>query len=231
MTFLELAKAVRQECGIQGTGPASVTDQLGLLKKVADWTSNADLMVQSLHTDWKFLWKQYTATTTLGYAADTTLGSASLTKPSDLGMWDRTSFGIARGTATGRPIKVVPYEEWRSNFSLKTNAEPYSLCILPNDNLSLSAPANATYSISADYWQEPTIMAANTSTPLYPVRYQRVIIARAKMWYFEYVESTDQWKQAKEEYEKYLDNLEGFALPGQQQATQSSPELMAVRSA
>jgi len=222
MTFLELAKAVRQECGVQGTGPAAVTSQSGLLLKIVDWTANADLLVQSLHPDWNFLWAEYTS--------DTSVDSVSLTKPDDFGMWDKESFGVARGVATGRPLSVVSYKEWRSNFSLKTNAAPYSLCIMPDGNLSLSAPADAVYSIYGNYWEDTTLLTANADTPSYPVKYQRVIITRAKMWYFEYVESTTQWEQAKKEYDEVLKKLEGYALPNQQTTTQSSPRQMYVRS-
>ena len=233
MTFLELCKKVRQSCGVQGSGPGSVVDQVGILKQIVDWTADADMDVQSAHPDWNFLWDSYSVTTTtaLGFTSDTTLGSAALSVPDDLGIWDRESFGIARGTATGRSINLISYEEWRSNFSLKSNAEPYSLCIAPNGKLFLSAPANDSYSITADYWKTPTRLAANSDEPVYPARFQQIIVAKAKMYYFEYVESVTQWEQAKLDYEKYLNKLEGFALPGQQAATQSSPAAMVVRPA
>lgn len=221
MNYLDLCKLTRQECSIQGSGPSAVTSQLGLLKRIVEWVRDADMYVLTLHPDWNFLWAEHTASTTAS--------SYSLAKPDDFGMWDRESFGINRGTSTGQTLNLITYQEWRKTFGLKTNAKPSSLCIMPDGSLSLSAPADGTYTLYGNYWKKPTELSGDTGEPLYPARFQRIIVAKVKMWFFEDIESVDQWKQAEKEFNEWLVKLESFALPNQQEASQSSPELMAVR--
>jgi len=215
MTFLELCKATRQECGIQGQNiPPTVTGQSGLVKRIVEWVRDADLFIQTMHPDWAFLWAEF--------RKDTIINSAALTKPDDFGVWDRTAFAIDQGTVNGRPLTYTSYKEWRKNHNLKTNSEPTTITILPNNNLMLAHPANAIYEIYGEYWKAPVLLSADDQLPLYPIRFHRAIITKAKMWFFEDFESIDQWKQAKDEFDFWINELESFALPEQQEANQSN---------
>lgn len=222
MDFLTLCKTVRQECGIQGTGPTSTTGQSGLLKRVVDWVVAADLYIQSLHSDWDFLWKEFTS-------ASTTIDSDIITKPSDLGMWDIKSFAVDRGTADGRSLKFLPYELWRMNVSEKYSQPPYSLTVLPNNNLALQNPADGTYALYATYWKTPTLLTNDSDVPLYPERFQRAIVERAKMMFFADIESFQQWDESQQLFKDIILELEFFALPEKQQLSLQSPEQIVVR--
>ena len=221
MTFLQLCQIVRQECGVQGQGPSSVVGQTGLLKRIVDWVAAADILIQSKHSDWDFLWTEYTQ--------DTVIGSDTLVKPNDFGMWDRESFAAGRGTVDGRPLTLVDYKDWRQNNYLKANQLPTAITIAPNSNLRLTQPADCTCEIYACYWKAPTLMTTNAEVPPYPERFQRATIARAKMWFFEDQEAWDNFKLAKDEFEEWMIKLEGFALPGQQPRSQAQPAQMVVR--
>lgn len=220
MNNLQLCQHTRQECGVQGQGPSTVIGQQGLLKKIVEWVRDGDLFVQSIHADWDYLWSEFTA--------DTVESDDEITKPSDLGMWDRESFAVDRGTADGRSLGVDDFKKWRRNNNIKTNQPPYRLTILPNNNLRLSQPADDIYEIYASYWKAPVIMSANTDEPLYPERFQRIIIAKAKMWFFAYQESFTQYQDAEKEYNEWLEKLEYFAAPGQFRRAQSENVLMQV---
>jgi len=222
MTFLDLCKATRRECGIQGEGlPVSVVTQTGLIGRIVEWVRDADMHVQSAHPDWNFLWRIFTA--------DTTEGSADITKPDDYGMWDRTAFAVDRGTVNGRGLTLFEHEDWRKNNSIKQNSSPTSICILPNGNLKFMNPVNGTYEVYGEYWRSPLYLTDNAQVPLYPERFHRIIIAKAKMWFFEDIESTTQYQQAELEFKEVMSRLESFALPVQQPGNQSSPELMTVK--
>jgi hypothetical protein len=223
MTFLELCKATRKECGIQGEGlPSSVLTQTGLIRRVVDWVADADIYIQTLHPDWNFLWATHTV--------NTIVGSEVLVRPCDIGIWDITSFAIDRGTIDGRSIFTTSYEEWRSYNGLKENSAPYSLSIMPNKNLALSLPPDDVYEIYGEYWSAPVKLIADSQEPVYPERYQRLIIAKAKMWFFEDIESTDQWEQARQEFDMWLEFLESAELPNNQILGQNSPSPIIVRS-
>lgn len=224
MDFLTLCQTVRRECGIQGSGPTATTGQTGLLLRVVNWVISADLHIQEWHPDWDFLYQR-------SYTIDTVEGEDVLTKPTTLGQWDRTAFAFEKGTVNGRPLNFVDFVDWQADHSLKSNEEPTAITILPNGDLALRAPANGVHTLTLPYWKAPVTLSGDTTSPLFPARYHRAIVEKAKMWFFEDIESKLQWEQAREEFLAHLSKLESYALPEQQAASQSSPELIAVRSA
>lgn len=221
MTFLELCQKVREECGIQGQGPASVANQTGILKRIVGWTRDADLFIQNEHSDWNFLWSEFTA--------DTVLNSDKIARPSDLGQWDREAFAIDRGTALGASLNLITFQEQRINSNIRITARPSSVAILPNYDLAFSVPANGVYQIYGNYWKTPVQLTNDADVPAYPERYQRAIISKAKMWFFEDIESGTQRAEAEADFDTWYGELESYALPEQQEANQSSPVQMAVR--
>jgi hypothetical protein len=220
MTYLELCVATRQECGIQGETPAAVTNQRGLLKRIVDWVADADVVVQSVYADWDFLWAEFTD--------DTTDNSDAITKPTNFGMWDRESFAVDRGTATGRKLTVYDFKEWRNANYLKIKQEPSRITITPDGNLRLSQPANGTYEIYANYWKDIIRMSINADTPPYPTRFHRIVICRAAMFFFKDQEAWQNYTEAEKEYMFWLDELKGYAAPGQQFRTQAEAIPMAA---
>lgn len=221
MTYLEICQTVRQECGVQGQGPSAVTSQTGLLKRIVDWVAEADMLIQSKWSDWDFLWAEF--------SDNTTAGSDELTKPTDLGMWDRESFSVARGTANGRELPTLDYKEWRKLQNLKINAEPYSITILPNGNLKTFQPADAIYNIQGNYWVAPTRLAADADVPVYPARFHRILVERAKMMFYSDQEAWENYRESEMEFARWMNELEGYALPSQQWRSQSQPDQMAVK--
>lgn len=221
-TFLQLCQETRRECGIQGTGPTTVVSQTGLMQRVVDWVADANDYVCSLYHDWDFLWSAYSGTTSAGSE------DLSLAQPTDLGAWDRESFAIARGTSTGRSLRVVDYKEWRKYQGLKSNEEPASITIKPNGNLVLNTKANGTHTITADYWKAPARLTADAGTSDIPALYERVIIARAKMYFYEDQQLLDLYNSAEKEFKEWLTKLEGNQLPGQQWRMQAEATPMVV---
>ena len=221
MNFLELSKTTRQECGLQGEGPASVLERKGMEKRVVDWVAKADNLVQTANTDWDFLWTEFTL--------DTIVDSDAILRPVDLGMWDTESFAVNRGTADGRPLTYIPYSQWRTRVNLPTSQSPTTITIMPNGDLRLLSPAEGVYPIYATHWASPTLLSENTSTPPYPERFHRIVIARAKMFFFEDQEAWNNYQSAEKEYNELFNELEGYASPGQQSLTQAQPSSLVVR--
>jgi len=223
MTFLELSKLARQECGIQGSSqPVTVVGQAGILKRVVDWVADADIYIQRLHADWDFLWATH--------EPSTTSGSMYLSSPDDLGQWDFESFAVNRGLSDGRPLSKITYNEWRSNQSLKTNQPPSQYTSMPNKVIALEFPADDTYAIYANYWKAPVKLTANTDTPIFPSEYHRAIIARVKMWFFEDSESVELYKLAEKEFKEVLQRLELDQLQEYDQLGLYRPALMSIIS-
>ena len=221
MTFLELCVIARQECSIQGDGPSSVVSQTGLLKKVVDWVAAADMDVQRKHIDWNFL----RAT----HPYDIILNTTTITKPTDHGAWDNDCICIDHGTYDGRKLIWMPYQEYRQIVSLKSTQQPYLFTVLPSGVLTLAYPSDGAYTFSGDYWKAPQKMTANTSEPLIPAAYQRIIIERAKMWFFEDIESERQFLSARDSYDRLMQELEDQELPNRQGWARYEADEMVVR--
>ena len=199
-----------------------MTNQRGLLLRVVEWVRDADMIIQSLHSDWNFLYSEF--------KRDTIVGNDTILKPDDLGIWDRESFAVDRGTEQGRALNLIDFTQWRNNNNLKTNGDAETITIEPNGNLRLSNPSASTNEIYAGYWKSPTLLTNNTDEPPYPKRFQRVIVARAKMFFFEDQEAWNNYQSAEKEFSEWLGKLKSHSLPGQQEFGQTQPELMAVRT-
>lgn len=222
-TFLELCKKVRMECGVAGNGPAAVTGQSGILEKIVSWTRDSDVETQGLWFDWDFLhvssWSQATV-----------IGEKDIAAPDDIGTWDEESFYLDYSAATHSQLSTLDYRAWRSQSrqGVKTNDRPDTVVIKPDLSLILEPPPDAVYSLTGDYWRRPQKMTANTDTSLIPEEYERIIVARAKIFYAEDQGATDILMSAQAEYTSLLDMLEAKYLPNQNGRRRADPGQMVV---
>jgi hypothetical protein len=222
MTFLEMYKVVAQET-IQPTVPTTVIGQTGMNKKLVDWIIASHEKICSLWTDWNFLVTEHSVNT----VADT----ATITKPADLGVWDKDSFYLDRTTATYKKLKFMDYGRWRTSFrnGVKVSAKPTFFTIEPDKDIILEAPPDDVYALTADYWQIHDALALDADTSLIPAHFQRVIIARAKMYFFADQEIGSLYQESEIEYNEVLKLLEADQLPGRQSdATGSNDDLVVV---
>ncbi len=66
MNFLEIAKRVRQECGLSGDGPVNVAGQTGIYAKVVAWVQSAHEAIQRQSDAWNFDWAEHSQALTDG---------------------------------------------------------------------------------------------------------------------------------------------------------------------
>ena len=211
MTFLELCQAVRQEVGVSGTGPTTVLSQAGQLKVIVDFVAASDFEVQILWEDWDFLWAQYSSTLATG------VKEPVLQKPTDLGTWDTRSFYLNYTSDDSTHLTPFSYVDWRTDFrqGTQTNTTPSYAVVQPDQNLFVDPPPDGAFTITADYWKTPTLMAANATVSPIPVQFHRIIVARAKTMWAEREEAPDILISASAEYADILDKLESSQLPAQ----------------
>jgi hypothetical protein len=159
------------------------------------------------------------------------IGTAAVAAPADIGTWDTESFYLNYSLATNKKLRVLDYKDWRSKYrqGVKTNSKPDYVAIKPDQSLILESPPDAIYSLTADYWKRPAKMTVNTSTSPIPEEYERVIVARAKMYYAEYEAAPEIMGTAQVEYDDLLDKLEAKYLSNQSGRRMSDPGLMVVR--
>jgi hypothetical protein len=221
-TFLQLFVTTARECG-KPTVPTAVTGQTGQLLEIVNWVADADSETQSRWFDWDFLH--------LGtWTTATVIGTAAVSAPSDLGVWDEDSFYLNYTAATHKQLPVMDYKTWRRDYrqGVKTNKKPDNVVILPDLSLKLEPPPDAVYTLSADYWKRPTKMTTNSATSPIPEEYERIIVARAKLFYAESYGANEILLSAQVEFDDLLDKLESKYLPSQKGRRRADPGMMVV---
>lgn len=210
-TFLELAKSVRQEAGLSGTGPAAVTSQFGMDKKVVDWTSRAWNEIQDQHTDWKWMWNQGSYPTVIGtstYDLDTIL-----TYP---------AASVVRDTVKIYEVSVadqsfVTYEDW-GDFSVRLvgatqSGRPQIYSIRPDNQMVFWPTPDKIYTVNQDYFRTPQVLAANGDTPEAPSQFHDAIMFKALTYYAAHDEATLTFQDATANYRRILRRMEASQLP------------------
>jgi hypothetical protein len=207
MTYLEMGQKLIRDLGLQIT-LGSVEDQSGMNKKIVDWIADADVFIQSIWFDWDFLWKTHSVAT----IAATRL----ITAPSDLGTWDIDAVYLDYTTDDYQQLYELDYRLWRRDYGIGTqySDQPDQFVILPNTNLYLEPRPDKVYAFTAEYWRTPLRMTVNASVSPIPERFQRAILAKAKIYYAEHDEFATVFELATNEYTGLLKDLEAAELPG-----------------
>ena len=218
-TYLQLCQRVRRDCGIAASGPTAVTGQSGIMQKIVDWVADAAEEIENLHADWHFLLAEHTDTCVAG--------TQEYSAPADLGQWDREGVYLDRTLDTYRQLKFLDYKAWRTKFrnGTKTNGKPSWFTIKPDGTLVLEAPPDDTYSIYADYWKKPTRLAADSDTSLIPTRWEKVIVARAKLFFAEYDAAQEILQSSGNEFARLMMMLEADQLPGRHVDTMAQADI------
>jgi len=219
MTYLEMCQKVIRDLGMKNT-LSTVAGQSGMNQKIVDWIADADEDIQSIWFDWDFLFNSHSDTTIIG--------QLEYTAPSGLGTWDEDSFYLNYTSDDYIHLQPMSYSSWRSTHrqGTQTNDEPSHFIIAQNKNIYLQPKPDAAYALTANYWKTPTRMSVNTSTSLIPSRFQRIILARAKIYWAEHEEFPAVLELATTEYRELLARLEADSLNGKRPHRMSSSDLV-----
>lgn len=210
-TYQELCQDMARDIGIPGTGPSSVSSSTLSEEEnaVVRYIRDADIDIQSRWFNWDFLWTE----TTLTPVADV----STLTSPSNLGNWKLDSFVFAKGTNSYQELEYMDWDDYNLEYKLGVidSATPEVFSVKPDNVIDLYPTPNATTAISASYWGTPTAMSEDSSESPIPVRFHKIIISRAKIYYGENEDAPEILAGALAEFEDLLDKLEADQLSGQ----------------
>ena len=211
-TFLELVQDLHREVGAAGVAPTTVVGQRGENQRLVRWVQDADVFVQTLWHNWKFL-------IDLTFSQNTIASTQDIVAPAGLNIWDWKSFKIDND-----PIAVTEYYKTRQDtFDSSIEDVPSRIIILPNNNLRLDPIPDGVYTITADHFVKPTKMTANTDVSVIPPEYhQNVILGRAMIFYGNYENAAEIKDQGTELYIEFLGRLESLQLPNQFDARYNS---------
>jgi len=209
-TFLELVQDLHRESGAAGAEPTSVVSQTGEANRLVGWIRESDQFIQNLWLNWKFLWNQVELSTATGIV--------SLSPPSDLLFWDFRTFKLndpSIANADDQPLNFVEHDSIKSVIRDTQLTEPSTVILMPDNSIEFEPVPDAVYTIKADYFREPTILAANTDVSDIPGTYHPAILGRALILYSNYENAPEINAQGQQIYGDYLPRLENDQLPNQ----------------
>lgn len=210
-TFLQMAQALRQEAGISGTGPVTVTGQTGEMKRVCDWIARAWIDIQEEMTDWDWMRKTVTFNTIANqgsYAPSTDMAL------SDFGAWRKGSFRLyltAAGVQNEFRLTQWDYNSFRDHYLLGARkaiyARPVNYAEAPDRSIVLGLAPDDVYTVTGEYYKTPVTLAADADTPDMPARFHNAIVYRALMAYGAYESAPEVYQYGEKEYRRLLNKL------------------------
>lgn len=210
-TYLQLCQDMARDIGIPGTGPSSVTSTTLSEEEnaVVRYIKQADNDLQSRWFDWDFLWKE---------ASITSVASTStITSPSDLGNWKLDEIIWDKTTDDYQELDYVVWDEYNLLYKLGSidTGTPEVFSVKPSNVIDMYPTPDSATAVSVTYWATPTEFAADADVSVIPVRFHKIIIARAKMYYAENEDAPEIMAGSLNEFEDLLDKLEADQLPRQ----------------
>ena len=112
MNFLEIAKRIRQECAIAGSGPTTIIGQSGEYLRVVDWMSAAYHDIQAAHITWDFLRDDFSFATAAG-TADYGVTQHAI---ADLNEWDTDTLRCYLTANDEMFLEYIPWEIFRDTL-------------------------------------------------------------------------------------------------------------------
>lgn len=220
MTFLEICKRLRAECGISGTGPASVADQAGEMKRIVDWASDAYNEIQLHRQNWNWMRSDFSFSTT---ANDYDYTAAEAGIASRFSQWDvdtiksyRASVGVSNEFELGELL----YRQYRKIYltGSQSAGTPIVCSIGPDKKLLIGPKPDGVFTVSGQYWKTPQLLSANGDEPEMPAEFHMLIVWQALEHYALYESAAESLVRAQKNIKWYKNRLEMNQLPDIQMA-------------
>ncbi len=212
MNFLQLAQALRQECGVAGTGPTTTVNQVGQAKKLVDWINQAWLEIQGRHDTWGFMREPFSFQVVQG-ADSTTPAAAGL---SNLRYWHRETFRCQRtsiGIQDEQWLVEWEYQVFRNTYRFNLQRElqgrPMVFAINPNAKALMLGPLpEATYTIIGEYQTLPTSLSNDEDEPNLPEHLRMIIVYKAMQYYALFESAPEVLSRGQQQYSALMAQLE-----------------------
>lgn len=217
MTYLELCVRAREEAGITGSGPTSVTGQTGQLLRLVNWVQQAWVEIQLMRPNWNFMHAEFSFDT----VAETRDYLAADYSIADMKLWDENSF-IAHEAAIGEssqfPLIYLPYGKWRDTYrvgmNVRTSDKPVYITVLPTNEVRFEPKPDKIYTVEGDYKRSSqTLTADDDELTSFPDDFHMIIVWQALKYYGFYESAPEVLEEAEVNFDNLLYRLELEQLP------------------
>lgn len=213
MNFLQLVQRLRQEAGVSGTGPTTVVNQSGEMRRLVDWTNSAWTDIQLLHQSWGWMLGSVSLQTVAGQGDYTPLQTGITSR---FGRWNMSSFCIAQSPPNDETeLMELGYSEFRSIY--RTGPQPLArsvaVCAMPNLSIGLGYKPDQAYTVRGEYWKSVQTLSADADIPEMPEQFHDAIWYRALMLYARYESAAEIYEDAAQNYKRLISLIEVNQLP------------------
>ena len=215
-TYLQLCQDLYREVGASGGTPAqalpTTTGVTGELLRLVNYVHDAELEIQNLWVDWKWLRKVLVCYT--GLQGDrtgiyTTQGGSISAYPTDLAEWDFKTFKILpAGASINQNLPTFEWQEVRNEiFDTLDYTQPWRAIILPDNTLRFDLGPDQSYPLQMEYRTVPYDLKNDGDVSNIPARFaNRIIVEWARMKYGLYENATEQVQHARSQIYGIVDD-------------------------
>jgi hypothetical protein len=217
-TYLELVQELVSELGIGGanqggTVPDTVVNQTGQLWNAANWIKQANNNINVMWADWQYLAVEYSEALTVGSTtAPAHSGSETVKK------WDRGSFWIDQTLNSAGQLSWFLWEDFRRHVlpgPTGSNSKPSAITQKRDGTLLVNVPPDASYTLTAEFYKRPALLATDTDEPEMPEEFHRIIVCEAAIKYGNKEAAAEVISGMEAEYAYLLDKLQTDQLNSQ----------------
>lgn len=184
MTFLELCRETRAQCGLGGDGPTTTVAQTGEMLLVVNWVQEAWTMVQQMR-HWRWMWELATVTIPDGASY------ATQVVPADRYLHDTAYVGDT-------PLTFVPWDIWRlSHPSITQSGPPSEWTIRPDNRFQVDAVSSGATVVTVERYRVPTALDGDDDVPELPAEHHMLIVWQAVLLYAGHDEASNLYQHAK----------------------------------
>lgn len=187
-TFLQLCQDLFREVGAAGTAPSTISGATGEWLRLVNYVHDAELEIQNLWVDWKWLRQTLTFYTGTNNQTGifTTQGGAATAYPTDLAEWDWKSFFIyPTGSTTPQPLPTYEWQDVRGQvFDTTDLTQPSRIIVMPDNTFRFDLIPDASYQCFCEYRKVPYDLKSDADVSNIPARFaNRIIVEWARMKY------------------------------------------------
>lgn len=217
MNYLELCVRARQEAGVSGSGPTTVTGQTGKLEKIVNWVQQAWIEIQLMRPNWLFMHAEFSFPT-VAATRDYLAADVSIT---DLKLWDTGSFMIyetALGESDQNQLVYLPYSQWRSTYRIgmgdRDDARPQYFTIMPDNSVRMEPRPDKIYTIEGEYKKSSQVLALDADELTgFPDDFHMLVVWQALKTYGHFENAPEVLEEAETNFDNLLYRLEIEQLP------------------
>ena len=183
-------------------------------KRFLKWMIAAIMYVDNLHTDWRYLWVDWTGDTLA--AASSQLVIPTVATFGEVNQWVKGSLWLDRGTSDPLELTFHDWQTFRKTFLAGTiqTADPQFYSIAPDNTIYFDSKTRKTHTPSGEFHRRTAELSADDDEPLAPYNHRRIYQVKAVLNYGMREDAPEILGGEAAEYDDLLEKLRQAELPG-----------------